>query len=461
MSVTLSDCASFNDKQVNMENNSRRTFLKKSALTVAGAGLYTSIPQNLYSSSSANSRINIGVIGVNWWGIENMQHLLRADSGVQCTALCDVDQVRLEEQAAVLKEEFHERAGSIKFYADFRKILDNKDIDGVIIATPDHWHTLMFAEACKAGKAIYIEKPIGRTIAECRLMVELQKKYGNVVTTGLWQISLGYFIDAFKILKTGILGDVFKVHCWIPGNTTPTIYDPAPQPVPQTLDYNLWIGPAAFRPYNPNRLHRQWRNYWNFGGGQQTDWVHYLDSAFDGLLALGHPREYPKTVFSVGYKHPDSLTETPRVQTSVFQFDKYHVVWEQQNTRLYNRDDGVAWIGSNGTLICNRSGYEIIPRNDADGKPLIKPEVVSGPYGNQHNHMVNWAACIREKNTKTNGTIEKGCYATEVACIANISHRLGGISLDYDSDNMKFRNNSEANAYIYPDYQNGWEFPEV
>ncbi len=444
-----------------MENNSRRTFLKNSAITVAGVGIYPSIPKNLVASTPASDRINIGVIGVNWWGTENMQHLLRADSGVQCIAMCDVDKLRLKEQEVVLKNEFPDRAGSIKFYDDFRKILDNRDIDGVIIATPDHWHAYIFAEACKAGKAIYVEKPTGRTIAECRLMVELQKKYRNVVTTGLWQISLGYFTDAFKILKTGILGDVYKVHCWIPGSTDPVIYDPATQQVPETLDYNMWIGPAVFRPYNSNRLHRQWRNYWNFGGGQQTDWVHYLDSAFDGLLALGNPREYPKTVFSVGYRHPDSMTETPRVQTSVFQFGKYHVVWEQQNTRLYNRDDGVAWIGSNGTLVCNRTGYEIIPKSDSNGKPLIKPEVVTGPYGNQHNHMVNWAKCIRENNTNTNGTIEKGSYATEVACIANISHRLGGVSLNYIASEMKFQNNPEADAFIRPDYQNGWEFPKL
>ncbi|MGM0474364.1 MAG: Gfo/Idh/MocA family protein [Bacteroidota bacterium] len=444
-----------------MENKSRRSFLKNSAIAMAGAGLYTSIPKDLYASTPPSDRINIGVIGVNWWGTENMQHLLRADSGAQCVALCDVDQVRLKEQAAVLKNEFPERAGSIKFYDDFRKLLGDKDIDGVIIATPDHWHTYMFAEACKAGKAIYVEKPTGHSIAECRIMVDLQRKYKNVVTTGLWQISLGYFIDAFKILETGVLGDVYKVHCWIPTDTDPVIYDPAPQPVPETIDYDMWIGPAPFRPYNSNRFHKKWRYYWDFGGGQQTDWVHYLDSAFDGLLALGHPREYPKSVFSVGYKHPDTMIETPRVQTSVFQFDNYHVVWEQQATNLYNRVDGVAWIGSKGTLVCNRSGYEIIPKKDSDGKPLIEPKKVDGPYGNQHDHMINWANCIRNNNQKTNGTIEKGSYATEVAWLANISHRLGGVSIEYLPEEMKFRNNPEADAYIHPDYQNGWEFPSI
>lgn len=439
-----------------MDNKSRRTFIKTSALAMAGAGL--TFPGYL-KGAAPSSRLNIGVIGVNWWGTENMQHMLRADKETYCVAMCDVDQVRLKEQAGVLKKEFPDRAGNIKFYSDFRKLLDDKNIDGVIIATPDHWHTYMFAEACKAGKAIYVEKPTGHSIAECRIMVDLQRKYKNVVTTGLWQISLGYFVEAFNILKTGVLGDVFKVHCWIPSNTNPVVYDPAPQPVPDTLDYKMWIGPAPFRPYNSNRLHRQWRNYWDFGGGQQTDWVHYLDSAFDGLLAMGFPRAYPKTVFSVGYRHPDTLTETPRVQTSVFQFDKYHVVWEQQNSSLYNRVDGVAWIGSKGTLVCNRTGYEIIPVNGSDGKPLIEPVKVEGPYGNQHDHMINWAACIRKNDTNTNGTIEKGSYATEVAWIANISHRLGGVSLEYLPSEMKFRNNPEADTFVSPEYKNGWQFP--
>lgn len=442
-----------------MKDKSRRSFLKKSAIALAGASFVTQ--GRIYGSVLSGNRINVGLIGVNWWGTVNMQHLLKADRDVHCIAMCDVDQVRLQEQADALKKEFPDQTKTVKFYSDFRKLLDDKSIDAVIIATPDHWHTYMFAEACKAGKAIYIEKPVGHSVAECRVMTDLQRKHGNVVTTGLWQISLDYFIEAFDILKTGVLGDVYKAHCWISGSTDPVIYDPAPEPVPETLDYEMWIGPAPFRPYNSNHLHKKWRNYWDFGGGQQTDWVHYLDSAFDGLLALGYQREYPKSVFSAGYKHPKSMTETPRVQTSVFQFDDYHIVWEQQTAGLYGRPDGVAWLGSNGVLICNRTGYEIIPKNDNDGKALIEPVKEEGPYGNQHNHMVNWTSCIRNNDPKTNGTIEKGAYATEVACIANISHRTGGKNLEYMPSEMKFKNNKEADAFIKPEYKNGWKFPSL
>jgi hypothetical protein len=158
--------------------------------------------------------------------------------------------------------------------------------------------------------------------------------------------------------------------------------------------------------------------------------------------------------------NPKTMHETPRVQSSVFEFDNYHVVWEQQVTPLYNRGDGVAWIGSKGTLVCNRTGYEIIPVMSG-GEPLVKPEKVSGSYANQTDHVVNWANCIRNNDTKTNSPIDKACYATNLANIANISHRIGGKSIEYLPDERKFRNNPEADAYIFQEYNNDWVFPKV
>ena len=441
-----------------MENTNRRSFLKKSATAMAGVGLYASMPLG-YASCAPSDRVNIGAIGLGF-GATNMRFAMEANSFVHCTALCDVDQIKLEEQARSLKEKFPVNAGSIKLYSDFRKLLEDKDIDGVIVATPDHWHTYIYAEAIKAGKAVYVEKPTGKTIAECNLMVDLQRKYKNVVTTGLWQISVDYFIDAFNILKTGILGDVYKAHAWITGGTDPAIYSTDPQEAPETLDYKMWLGPAPSRPYAEDRV-RSWRHYWDYGGGRQTDWVHYLDSALDGIAVLGHERTYPKSVYSVGYKHPETMREVPSLQTSVFQFEDLHIVWEHQVSPLYNRGDGVAWIGSNGTLVCNRTGYELIPENDRDGKPKIEAKKKQGPYANQYNHMVNWASCIRNNDVNTNSPIDKGCYASLLANIANISYRTGGKSLEYLPSEQKFRNDPEADSYIFPEYKNNWEYPGV
>lgn len=441
-----------------MENNSRRSFIKKSAIAVAGTGLYASVPHSLYASGGPKDRLNIGVIGLGF-GLVNMRQMMDGDKEVHCLALCDVDKTRLETRAAELKKDYPAQTGKMKLHSDFRKLLADKNIHGVIIATPDHWHTYIFAEACKAGKAIYIEKPTGYSVADCNLMTELQRKHQNVVTTGLWHISLDYFKDAFNILRSGALGDVYKVHAWITGKTDPVVYDEGPQAVPETLNYDMWLGPAPARPYAKERV-GNWRRYWDYGGGGQTDWIHYLDSAFDGIAALGHKRTYPKSVYSVGYKNPETMTETPAVQTSVFQFDDYHVVWEHQVSNLYNRSDGVAWVGSNGTLVCNRTGYEIIPQV-SDGKPLMEEKKVQGPYGNQFNHMVNWGACIRENNQKTNSPIDKGSYASLLANVANISYRTGGKSLQYLPDEQKFLNNPEADALIAPAYQNNWEYPRV
>jgi len=444
-----------------MEKTNRRTFVKKSAIAMAGAGLYSSVPVSC-ALNAPSDRVNIGVIGVNNFGWDNMNRMLQVvDQPAHCVALCDVDQIRLDERAKQLKESFPVTAGNIKLYSDFRKLLEDKDIDGVIIATPDHWHTYIYAEATKAGKAVYVEKPTARTIAECNLMVDLQRKHKNVVTTGMWQISVDYFTEAFNILKSGVLGDVYKVHAWITGGTAPVTWSNAPQTIPETLDYKMWLGPAPSRPYAKEILPGRWRNFWDFGGGGQTDWVHHLDSALDGIAALGQERTYPKSVYSVGYKHPETMYETPRVQSSVFQFEKLHIVWAQQVTPLYNRGDGVAWIGSNGTLVCNRTGYEIFPEMGSDKKPLIEPKKVQGRYANQYNHVANWAECIRNNNVKTNSPIDKGCYATLLANIANISYRTGGKSLEYLPDERKFRNNPEADSYILPEYKNNWEYPRV
>jgi len=441
-----------------MKNASRRSFLKKSASAMAGVGLYASMPLN-YASNAPSDRVNIGVIGLGF-GAVNMRVMLEGNPFVHCTALCDVDQTRLEEQAGILKEKFPVNAGNVKLYNDFRRLLEEKDIDGVIVATPDHWHTYIYSEVIKAGKAVYVEKPTGKTVAECNLMVDLQRKYKNVVTTGLWQISVDYFIEAFNILKSGVLGDVYKAHAWITGSTAPVIYSAAPQSIPETLDYTMWLGPAPSRPYAKERV-RSWRHYWDYGGGRQTDWVHYLDSALDGIAALGHKRTYPKSVYSVGYKHPDTMTEVPSLQTSVFQFEDYHIVWEHQVSPLYNRGDGVAWIGSNGTLVCNRRGYEVFPAKGRDDKPLIEAGKKEGPYANQYNHMINWATCIRDNNLNTNSPVDKGCYASLLANLANISYRTGGESLAYLPSEQKFRNDPEADSYIFPDYKNNWTYPQV
>ena len=408
--------------------------------------------------TAPSDRINLGVIGVGM-GCSDLRGAMSANSFAHCIAMCDVDKNRRASQAASFRKDFPEQTQQLKEYGDFRTMLENKDIDGVIMAAPDHWHAYIFGEILKAGKAVYTEKPIANSIAECNKMSEWQSKYKRVITTGLWQINQPYFMRAFDILKTKVLGDVFKVQVFLCNSTNPRDAV-ADEPTPDYLDYEMWLGPAPSRPYNSARV-RGWRAFWDYGGGQQTDWgVHWIDSAFDGLKILGmNDRTYPKSVFSVAYKHPQTFNETPLCQTTIFEYEKFHIEWAQQVAHLYGCDQGVAWIGSNATLVCNREGLQLIPSKDREGNLLS--ELIDTPVPRKYvdgipAHATNWLACIRDNNIQTSSPLEKGIFATILAHAANISYRTG-TKVIYDSANQKFVDNEAADAYLKPVYRKPWD----
>jgi predicted dehydrogenase len=440
----------------------RRNFLKTSSVLATGLGFASMVAgkASATAAGAAVTRVNIAVIGVGM-GCRDLQGALTDNPWVHCIAMCDVNKQRLEEQAAKFKKDFPAQTTNLQLYSDFRKLLENKDINGVIIATPDHWHTYIFAEALKAGKAIYVEKPVANSIEECNLMMDLQKKHKGIITTGLWQTSLRYFRSANDVLKSGVLGDLYKVQIWLCQGTDPrpTVEDTA---VPDYVDYEMWLGPSPVRPFNTARF-RGWRSFWDYGGGQQTDWgVHWIDSAFDGLKALGIEREYPKAVFSTAYKHPKTFNETPSCQTTIFQFDNFHLEWTQQVANLYNRNQGVAWIGSKATLVCNREGYELIPEKNREGVPLADRAQLVGKFedGGVEAHATNWCACIRDQVNTTNSPIDKGAFATILAHMGNISYRTG-TRVVYDPVKRKFIDNPQADAFLKKEYRAPWKLPVV
>ena len=253
--------------------STRRGFFKNSGMVAAGLGLshlftgeLTAAVPEVKKKYAASDRVNIGCIGIRM-GWENLNETLPANPEAQFTAVCDVNTDRMTSQVARLKKDFPEQTKQVKEYTDFRRMLENKDIDAVMICTPDHWHAYMFNEVLKAGKAIYIEKPIAKTIAECNKMMELQNRYKQVVITGLWHVNQPYFVQAFEILKSGVLGDVFKVHCFVTTSTNPRPFV-ADEPAPDYLDYEMFLGPAPVRPYNSVR-YGTWRHFWDYGGGLQ------------------------------------------------------------------------------------------------------------------------------------------------------------------------------------------------
>lgn len=239
-------------------------------------------------------------------GWSNLTSLMKIPE-VQVAAICDVDENVLNRR----KEELTRQNIQPKTFADYRKLLESKDVDVVVIGTPDHWHCLQMVEACQAGKDVYVEKPAGNSIAECQVMVAAQKKYNRVVQVGQWQRSVPHFVDALTFLRSGKLGKIRTVKAWAYQGWMRNIEVKPDGPVPPGVNYDAWLGPAMKRPFNPNRFHFNFRWYWDYAGGLMTDWgVHLIDYALLGMNA-----STPKAVVALGGKfaYPDGAHETPYV----------------------------------------------------------------------------------------------------------------------------------------------------
>ena len=239
---------------------------------------------------SAADQINIGVIGVNGMGWTNARAAVKVP-GVNLVAICDVDQNVTSKRVGELAKMGIDQQ-KVKTYGDYRQILERKDIDAIIIGTPDHWHALIMMNACEAGKDVYVEKPVGNSIMECRAMVAAKNKYKRIVQGGQWQRSQQHFMDAVDFVYSGQLGEIRTVKVWCyQGWMKPDIIRPD-SPPPPGVDYAMWLGPAPKVPFNASRFHFNFRWYWDYAGGLMTDWgVHLLDY---GLLGMKSPT--PKSV---------------------------------------------------------------------------------------------------------------------------------------------------------------------
>jgi predicted dehydrogenase len=434
----------------------RRDFIKTSALT--GAGL--SVMPGLYSlnRASASDKLVIGAIGINGMGFNNLKAFLNIP-GVECAALCDVDRNVLEKRAKETEEITGKKP---KLYNDYRELLDQKDIDAVIIGTPDHWHCLQMIHACEAGKDVYVEKPLGNSIGECNLMVKAAKRYNKVVQVGQWQRSDPHWQNSVKYLRAGNLGRIRSVKSWSNvgwKGSVPVVPD---GPVPEGVDYDMWLGPAPLTSFNMNRFHFTFRWFWEYAGGLMTDWgVHLLDYALYGM------NQYvPKSVMSIGgkYAFPDDAMVTPDTMTAVYDFGDFSLIWEHTvgiYGANYGRGHGVAFVGEYGTLVVDRSGWEVIPESRGFGmKPGLEAIIVkkSGPAGLQL-HSANFIDCIKTRE-KPNCDIETGAYIAKFAHLGNISYRLNE-KVFWNEKNQNFVNNKAADKLIFPKYRKPWVLPAV
>ncbi len=396
--------------------------------------------------------VRVGLIGTNGMGWSNLNAILHIP-GVQCTALCDVDENVLRNRV----EELKKRQINVKAYVDYKDLLKAKDVDVVIIATPDHWHCLQMVDAVAAGKDVYVEKPIGNSIRECEIMVAAAKKHKRVVQVGQWQRSQQHFRDAMDFVHSGKLGKIRLVKAWAYQGWMKSVPVQPDASAPEGVHYDKWLGPAPKRAFNPNRFHFNFRWYWDYAGGLMTDWgVHMLDYALIGMKVSD-----PVSVMAAGGKfaYPEDAAETPDSLTTVYEFEGFNVQWEQAtgiDLGPYQKNHGVAFIGNNGTLVVNREGWEVIPEKGRMDAVSFQRSQDNG----LDKHMVNFVEAVRKRSAEgLNAPIEAGAHIAIFSQMGNIAYRSKK-KLFWDKQKRSF-NDKDADQYLAKVYHNGYNLPKV
>lgn len=422
------------------------------AAFAATVGAASAFPRTFSLAGPRQDAVRVGLIGAKGMGWANLNAMLKV-AGVQCTALCDVDsgvlKTRVDELAA--------RGIQPKLYARHEDLLADPNVDAVIIGTPDHWHCLQLVDACVAGKAVYVEKPLGNSIAECNAMVAAATKYNSIVQVGQWQRSQQHFRDAMDFVHSGKLGKIRLVKAWAYQGWMKSIPVKPDEPVPEGVDYNRWLGPARQRPFNPNRFHFEFRWFWDYAGGLMTDWgVHMLDFALIGMKATT-----PKSIMATGGKfaYPDDAAETPDTLTTVYEFDDFTVQWEHANGidgGPYGRNHGVAFIGNLGTLVLDRGGWEVIPEGERmEAVPLRKSQ-----DNGLDRHTANFIDAVRSgQGEQLSAPIEAGAHIAVFSQMGNIAFRTGK-KIYWDAQRGQFTDRA-ANKLLAAAYHNGYRIPRV
>jgi predicted dehydrogenase len=439
----------------------RRAFLKEAA--VAGAAL--AAPSALAEGRvlGANDRIRVALVGCGGMGRSNLRDFVKVKN-VECVALCDVD----DAQAARTQKEILD-ADAVGQKAelvtrDFRRVLDRRDVDAVIVSTPDHWHALPTLLACQAEKDVYVEKPLSVCIAEGRAMVEAARRHRRVVQMGTHQRSATHFGDAVEYVKSGKLGRVRVVRAWAYldwKGETPVVAD---GPVPEGVDYDLWLGPAPLRPFNKNRFHFTFRWYWDYSGGLMTDWgAHMIDIA---NWAMGVKAPSSAVSFGGKYGYPNDAMETPDTQQVIWAYPSFTMIWEHAlgiGRGPEGREHGVAFVGEYGTLVVDRGGWEVYAETDRIDKRIREYKRVGLPRQGSGNedyhlkHVQNFVDCMRSRE-RPRSDVEIGHHSMIACHLGNMAQRLGRL-VKWDPEKEAVVGDAEAQALVSRPYRAPWRLP--
>lgn len=432
-----------------MRSEDRRSFMKKAGLASAAAAAEF-INWNP-TALGANEKVVLGLIGCRSQGKNDALGAIK--DGAVIKTLCDVDDAILEKVGPQIQAAQNRAPGSVK---DFRRVLDDKEIDAVIIGTPDHWHAIPTILACQAGKDVYVEKPLSHTIYEGQQMRDAARKYNRVVQVGTQRRSDPHFRDAVEYVASGKLGKVCLVKAWIT-QVRKTIGNPPDGTPPAGADYDMWLGPAPQRPFNPNRFHYNWRFFWDYGNTELgNQGVHMLDVAMWGIARLrGQEHCLPTHVAnSSGIYWLDDAKEVPDTQVVTYDFGGLQLVWEMhsfQNHHLIDgMDVGTAFYGTDASLVVDDDGWKVFGG---------KNEVVASGKPAGGSHTASFLECIKSRQ-RPNADVEIGRLSTTITHLGNISCRLGR-DVRFDPKTETFGSDQAANAYLTKEYRNPYALPKV
>jgi predicted dehydrogenase len=444
----------------------RREFLQAGAAT---AGLAMSGSGYHVAGAAAAETRRVGLIGSGWYGKADLLRLIQV-APVEVVSLCDVDKKMLAEAAEIVANRQASKK-TPRTFADYRELLKQKDLDMVLIATPDHWHALPMIAACEAGLDIYVQKPISVDIAEGRAMLDAARKHQRVVQVGTQRRSTPHLIEARdRIIKEGKLGKIglVEIYCYyhMRNNSNPPDTNP-----PDYLDWEMWTGPAPMRPYNPIAHPRGWRAFMEYGNGIVGDMcIHMLDMV-RWMLGLGWPKRIGSTggiLVSRGTK--SNITDT---QTATFDFGDLDVVW-QHRTWGESADPKYPWgatfYGDRGTLKASVQGYDFTPMRG--GQPVhvdVKYELDEYPEDRTEKdlerhvapairgHMKDWLAAIASRGRPV-ADIEEGHISTASCILANLALKTGR-TLTWDPQAHRIVGDDEANKLLARPYRGPWVHP--
>jgi predicted dehydrogenase len=453
-----------------MDLMNRRGFIGKSA--AASASLMVGMPllQNSYGKPSPNDMVNIAVIGIRSRGKDHYKALAKVPN-LRIAMLCDIDERLLPEAVA----EVEKLTGfKPKTETDFRKVLENKDIHCISVATPNHWHALITIMACQAGKDVYVEKPVSHTILEGRRMVEAARKYGRVVQTGTQSRSNLLIKKALKFVADDGLGSIHmtKGLCIKPRGNIGHVKDSA---IPEGVNWDMFLGPAPYRPFNENRFHYKWHWFWDTGCADMgNQGIHQADVARWAMDVHTHPVK----IHGVGkYFQYDSDQETPNVQQLSFEYKDGRILQFDVNGLACNSSGDLKI----GTLVYGSKGWLSVENEDSGktqvhlGEVSIRPSGGSGykesngpAFGYEageekdavYLHFQNFIDCVRTRRWQDlNADILEGHISTSLCHLGNIACRVGR-SLEFNPSAEKFINDEEANGYLTKMYRAPFVLPD-